>query len=333
MAVDLHETVRDFAPVFAQKVTREWAAADHITGVELAGGVGDLRRNPAHLLEHTAANGSWSGERPPAEIYYGACETPTHCFLLYAAYHAMDWWKRLEPENLYDLIRDGVDEHAHDMEGALLVVRKEPEPTLDAVVTMAHHHFYLYTEPLVPTEGDEAEPWPADGASLRVHDFRESVDGHVWIDRASERPKLYVESRGHGVRGDHSGWGGGDLIRYYHPAEDDATPEPVNPREESETEPYRLVSLFEEDGLWAHRFDPGVVRQREDGRWGFVAYERLTDGRLTPSTAGPPWSWNDRDDPSPLGEIATDPAHFVARYAEGTGPLALEYRVNPYLGI
>lgn len=333
MSEDLEGLAREFAPVFAQKVTREWAAADHITGVDLAGGVGDLRRNPGHLMESTAEDGSWSGARPEAQIYYSACETGTHVFLLYAVYHAMDWWKRFEPDNLYDLIRDGVDEHAHDMEGALLVIRKEPRATLDALVTVAHHHFYLYAEPRVPTSEDQAEPWPEKGRSLRVRDFRESVDGHIWIDRACQRPKLYVESRGHGLRGDHGGWGGGDLVRYYHPEGGHEAPEPVNPGDESETEAYRLVDLFADGGLWEHRFDPMVFRQRDDGRWGFVAYRKLTDGHLTPSSANPPWSWNDRDDPSPIGEMATDPAQFVARYAEGTGPLSREYRVNPYLGI
>lgn len=332
MSEDLEGLALEFAPVFAQKVTREWAAADHITGVDLAGGVGDLRRNPGHLMESTAEDGSWSGERPGAQVYFSVCETATHVFLLYAAYHAMDWWKRFAPDNLYDLIRDGVDEHAHDMEGALLVVRKAPEPTLDALVTLAHDHFYLYTEPLVPTSGEEAEPWPEPGRSLRIRDFRETVDGHIWVDRASQRPKLYVESRRHGVRGDHRGWGGGDLVRYYYPEHDDAPPEPVEPRDESETEPYALVDVFADGGLWEHRFDPRVFRQRRDGRWGFVAYRDLTEGRLVASRANPPWSWNDRDDPSPVGEMATDPAHFLARYAEGTGPLARTYRVNPYLG-
>ena len=115
MSDDLEGLALEFAPVFAQKVTREWAAADHITGVDLAGGVADLRRNPGHLMESTAEDGSWSGARPEAQIYYSACETGTHVFLLYAVYHAMDWWKRFEPDNLYDLIRDGVDEHAHDI--------------------------------------------------------------------------------------------------------------------------------------------------------------------------------------------------------------------------
>lgn len=328
---DVPAIVRRFAPILAHKVSREWAAADHPTRIDLAGALTDVRENPGHLLRHTAASGDWKGDPPPAAVYYSACETGTHWFVLYAVYHPMDWWKRLEPTNLYDLIRDGADEHTHDMEGTLMVIRRDPEPTLDAMVTVAHRHFYLYTEPRVPTSDDRSRPWSRH--SLAVQDFAEDVDGHIWIDRGADRPKLYIESRGHGIYGDHKRWGGGDLIRYYRP-EDCDRPELVDPRDDVDFEwSYELIDLFEADGVWAHRYDRDVFRQARNGRWGFVGYKEVTEGDLLPSSANPPWSWNDKDDPSPIGEIATDPARFMSRYAEALGPLSQQYTANRYLGL
>ena len=315
-----------FAPVFAHQVTREWEAADSITSVELSGHIMLLRDNPRFLLENTDTKGKWGIPTPEPVIYYSVCETSTHFLLLYAAYHPMDWYKRAKPDNLFDIIRDAFDEHTHDMEGALLVVRKEPDLTLDAVITVAHLDFYLYSEPMIPTGKGEAKPW---GSSLRVQKFSENVDGHVWIDAGAKRCKLYVQSRGHGIYGDHKRWGGGDYVCNYYPM-DSIPPEPIAPVMKTVQQPYRLVDIFEEDGLWAHRYDSDVFRQRADGRWGYVAYEKITTGNLVPASANPPWSWNDRDDPSPVGEIATDPAGFINRYAQCLGPVSLNYISNPY---
>lgn len=324
--MDPHAIAMRFAPIFAHQVTQEWAAADMLTPVELAGGVRQVRQNPKFLIENTGPTGDWTVPIPDPDVYYSVCETTTHYLLLYAVYHPMDWYKRVKPDNLYDLIRDAFDEHAHDMEGLLMVVRKFPEPTVDALITVAHWDFYLYAEPMVPISKARSEPW---GRSLLVRNFLEDVDGHIWIDAGAQRPKVYIQSRGHGLYGDHRRWGGGDYICNYYPQETDV-PKPVQPQMRTDRRPYRLVSLFAEDGLWAHRFDDDVFRQRKDGRWGFLAYEKITKGKLMPAAANPPWSWNDRDDPSPIGEIATDPAAFVARYAQALGPFSLKYLENGY---
>jgi hypothetical protein len=269
---------------------------------------------------------------PDPVIYFSHCETGTHHYLLYAIYHPLDWWKRLDPDTLYDLIRDRVDEHAHDMEGALLVVRKEPTPTLDALVTVAHHDFLLYTEPRVPGSGGRWKSW---GKPLRLRSFQQRIEGSAWVDPQLLRVKLYVESRGHGIHGDHARWGGGEEIWYYQPGTTRVERAPKE-RPVSETVRrlnYRLEDLHRPGGLWEHRYDQRVFQQREDGKWGFVALQNLVKGASMPSAANPPWSWDDRDDQSPVGEIATDPARLYARYVQGAGPIGLEYLENPYLGI
>jgi hypothetical protein len=344
--------VARFAPVIAHKAHREWPAADRITPIGIDGDFSSVRHNPTKLLEATQTNGRWRAPAPEPVIYFSHCETRTHHFILWAIYHPMDWWKRLDPDTLYDLIRNEVDEHAHDMEGALLVVRKEPTPTLDALVTVAHQDFHLYVEPRVPTPGGRWKLW---GKPLRLQSFQQKIDGHAWVDPELQRPKLYVESRGHGVYGDHARWGGGDEIWYYQPDPTQAqgglgpipsgedAPGPGDARrtgagtgtasEKVKRLHYRLEDLHRPGGLWEHRFDRRVFQQRTDGRWGFVAMKSLVKGPSMPSAANPPWSWNDRNDKSPLGEIATDPARLYTRYVQGAGPVDLNYEVNPYLGI
>ncbi len=325
------QIVEDYAPIVAHKVTKEWSAADHITRVDLLGDIKRISENPQYLIENTTNSGDWKGSRPEAAIYYSVCETETHYFLLYAAYHPMDWWKRLKPTNLYDLIRDGVDEHAHDLEGALMVIRKDPQPVLDALVTVAHHDFFLYTEAQVPNTKGGSTLWTK--KCFKVQRFNETIDGKIWIDRATNHPKVYVQSRGHGMYGDHKHWGGGDEVCYYYPNCLKKKPKPIKPQDKSKYCSYKMIDICAPGGLWDHRYNRKVFRQRDDGKWGITAKKKVTEGNLVAAAANPPWSWNDRIDPSPMGEIATDPARFIGRYAQGLGPLSHNYIFNPNLQI
>ena len=95
-----------------------------------------------------------------------------------------------------------------------------------------------------------------------------------------------------------------------------------------------LEDIFDPDGLWDHRYDLGTFRQGKNGRWGFAAFDKLTSGdELIASAANPPWSWDDHNDPSLIGEIATDPARFITRYAQGWGPVSSQYTHNGYLNV
>jgi hypothetical protein len=319
------ELALKYAPIFAQKVSDEWKLADQIASVDFAGNIEEVSKNPEKL-------GSLADDAAiPAKIYYSVCETTTHYFLIYAAYHVLDWWKRFDPDNLYDFLRDMVDEHVHDMEGALLVVTKTPGLLVDAVVTVAHYNFYLYAEPRIPTTfPNSRRAYPK---SLCIAKFNESVDGNIWLDKATRRVKLYIESKGHGIWGDHKRWGGGEGIWYYGPKEEKKTPGTLDPIEQPNTKSleYELEDIFKENGLWAKRFNDNVFMQKEGGQWGFVYREK--NGGLKGGAANPPWSWNDHNDTSPIGEIATDPAGFIIRYAQGWGPVSTHYTFNPYLSI
>jgi hypothetical protein len=321
------ELATKYAPIFAQKVSDEWKVADQIAPVDFAGNIKDIVDNPQKLgkLEEDA--------KIAAKVYYSVCETSTHYFLIYAVYHVLDWWKRFEPDDIYNYIRDMLDEHIHDMEGALLVVTKYPEGFVDGLVTVAHNNFYLYTLPQIPKDkpGEYEEAFKK--KSLRIVKFNETVDGNIWLDKVTQRVKLYIESRGHGIWGDHKRWGGGENIWYYAPTGAAGTPGTIDTNETLYTKSlqYQLEDIFAKDGLWANRFTEAVFKQKENGQWGFVYREK--DGTLPGGAANPPWSWNDHNDTSPIGEIATDPARFIICYAQGWGPVSAHYIYNPYQSI
>jgi len=321
------EMAKTFAPIFSQKVSDEWKAADQIAPVDFAGSLTRVQENPDRLL--ALEPDDITTIQP--KIYYSVCETDTHCFVLYAAYHILDWWKRLKPDNLYDLIREKYDEHMHDMEGALFVLTKRPTLRIDGVITIAHNNFYLYVH-----------PWASVGPGkkyLRIVKFNESIDGNIWQDQDTKRVKLYIESKGHGIYGDHKRWGGGEEIWYYYP---EGIPLPKTERdylrykdealEMLDYRHYQLEDIFKKNGLWEHRFHEDVFLQNESGKWGIVYFDKDKNNTFGGS-ANPPWSWNDHNDTSPLGEIATDPAQMILRYAQGWGPVSTRYIYNPYLEI
>jgi len=329
---DLAAIAMKFSPVFATKIDKEWPAADSIAPIDFAGSMKRIADNQKVFFEKTEVDPAFPIQDPP--VYYSVVETSTHYFLIYAIYHVMDWWKRLSPRNLYDLIRDRVDEHAHDLEGALVVVRKLPEPTVDGVITVAHHDFYLYSQPRQPTkEGEDRLADVKDG--LAVIKFTESVDGNIWLDHDTGRIKLYVQAKGHGMYGDHRHWGGGDQTWYYCPPTEQGNPAKLNSDDPDSTKimRYHLVDLFAPGGVWEHRFHNRTFSQQESGQWGFVCRKKLISGGLLASGAHAPWSWNDRNDTSPMGEIATAPAQFILRYAQGWGPVSTHYSHNQYFDI
>ena len=305
--------VQRFAPLILAKVEEEWPAADCITGVDYAGSIADAAKNPDKLMQ-----------APPerliheAKVYYSVCETTTHWFVLYAVYHPLDWYRRGKATNLYDLLRDKIDEHVHDMEGALMVVNKEYPQKVEGMFTVFHHDFYLYRHP----------------RGKHLGKYREDCDGDMrFDDNIKKRPKLYVQARGHGIKGDKQGWGGGYKILYYQPDFETVLPNAADVPEKTENLTYVLEDMHQPQGLWTHRNDVRVFMQRDDGRWAFSCKKSKTAQRLVAGSANPPWSWYDHNDPSYAGEIATDPASFILRYVNGWGPVSRHYLYNRYLRI
>lgn len=229
-------------------------------------------------------------------VYYSVVETSTHWFVVYSFFHPRDWEDFADPFGLYT--------HENDMEGALLVIRRDGSEfgRFEAMVTVAHSDFYSYV--------------PA-GSSFTSG--RENIDGTVvmrTVDGVS-RPTTRQEAKGHGLYAwNNAGFPGGDGVVYY-----PGTAEVPSGGNDSSVG-YSLVDTFKSGGLWAHRADsltfasPGTFRG-DNGK---------------DNAANSAWGWDDGNDGDDLqrGLLATDPAKLVAAYFDGTGTFATTYTRNGY---
>jgi hypothetical protein len=279
---------RHWAPVHHQDTDDSDADADFLSTVDFDGDW-----NAANNWGHQDDNPAWL----TGAVYYSVVETSTHWFLVYGFYHPRDWTDVPDPFNLFH--------HENDMEGALLVVRRDASTygALEAAVTVAHSDFFSYVPAGSPfTSG------------------RESVDGTLrtaaW--EGSAHPVTFQEAKGHGC----NAWNGGsfpgnDGVVYF-PADTAEVPSGGNDR----SVPYRLVDTFATGGLWAHRSDGAT----------FASFGTFRGDDGQDNAANAPWGWDDHDDGSdlPRGLLATDPARLVAAYFNGEGTFSLTYTRNGY---
>ena len=233
-----------------------------------------------------------------AHSYYSVVETSTHWFILYAFFHPRDW---TDVFFLYHL-----DQHENDLEGVLLSVEKDGSTygTLRAAVTVAHSDFFSY----VP----DGSPWLGN---------EENVDGTLSTEehQGSAHPLTAQEAKGHGLKAYPYYKINGDGIKYYPSLQTAEVPENPDDRFVS----YRLVDIFEANGLWQQRTNTELMSS--------PAGDFLSS--VGSGSANAPWAWNDGDDNVATGELATDPAAAMARYFKNTGPLDQNYVKNPYTGV
>jgi hypothetical protein len=322
-----------YAPVVLQKAHADYFRADYITRVDFAHDWPEVWKNWTAPWEKKA-DGTYA-HRLRAHAYYSVVATETHFFLAYAFYHPQDWaafWgspARSRPNR--------PDQHLHDMEGCLVVVPRADGADLSGrgvvgVITISHWHFFSFAG----WEGVDV------GLPFNVSGWTEDVDGPILVtDRfAHERGeppyrfKLYVQSGGHGIKGSKEGWGDSELVVRYRPTR--GTPgEPGDTftREGdiwTQTVPYKLLSVFDRDGLWAQRENPGVMQTDDKGRDTLVVRK---GGGFEPGAAKPPWGWDDTNDAHKPGEFAWDPAHLANGYFAGLREFSGQYVHNPYLRI
>ena len=375
------------APVIVQKVNKDNPRGDFITRVDFAkpGDLESLKDNwiAAHapIKEKNEWRDIQEGRKPPEfehelkpYVYYSVVETHSHYFILYAIYHPQDWEDESAAWNDGPVWWNSGTEHLHDMEGALVIASKcetVEDLRADAMITISHWWFYTYAHWYMRDLADKeipVFPMPDRYQGSRVN--KENLDGRLWAvwhidenDREIMRQKLYVQAKGHGIRGDRRDWGGGDRIIHYCPSlmdadepelfasEDNGTDEaelqhknrPDDPPDspdtirKSEVWRYGLIDIFEPNpddgppkGLWASRDKPGVFLL--DGR-GQDCFAVFKDNNPEAGSAKPPWSWDDRDDAHASGELALQPAHITYNYLGGLREFSLQYIRNPYLGI
>jgi len=326
------------APVILQKVHQASPRSDFITKVDFAYDWPDVWRN----WEAVFARDDTGKPFPmPAHVYYSLVETPSHYFILYGLYHPQDWqalWgapQGREP--------DRIDEHRHDMEGCLAVVPKNPEDTdsesCAALVTVAHYNLEKYAGWQLQDGQRVGTPcWLK--PQWRDRPVLETVRFAQEPGEPRRRFKIYVDACGHAIRGSVRGWGNEEQVVRYRPSPDTAQ-EPQ--REGFEREPgevarvqtvkYRLVNIFDQNGLWKQRDNPRVFQLVAGNQRAAFAVLKPPD-KFAPGSANPPWAWKDDGVGLPAGLMALDPARLTAFYFYCKEPvLDRTYLHNPYVGV
>lgn len=320
------EVAERFAPIFYQALGDK-PRSDYITNFDFDGDwQGDNNWNNAAKNEYPLK----------AYVYYSVSETTTHFFIHYAVFHPRDY-KGGENRGtiLSELIREGVklggkydptglaDEatlaHENDMEGALVVVKKDgDDPSKGRVVFVESLHHNLFaryktgdTKPGVPT--------------IRVED---------------QRPLFYIEPKGHGIEAfssDQKQVFRKEFLRYVFErrADDPDSKEAVcrdleiRPCEKSVSyELIPLTTLWEKakgdaNSTFAVTCDYGEVKLATRLYGKKVNNQRFKVGKIGCAFLGkvgganmarPPWGWFQRNQrEQPLGLWFFDPATTIKR--------------------
>jgi hypothetical protein len=326
-----------FAPIFQQGLG-DTPGIDYITNFDFDGDLkGDNNWNNA--VDSRFAHLAW--------VYFSVCETTTHYFIHYAAFHPRDYkggvkrgvvlsdilreaakyGGKYDPTGISD---DAVLAHENDLEGCLVVVEKgrgsDPlgNARVVAVETLSHNRFLKYRPADVAGSGD----------SVRME---------------GNRPVLFVEPRGHGIEAfrdtpsqlKNSAKG---ILRYEYAgiAEDPA-------QRRGATVGYDLEPISKT--LWkaaqtgvgptyGEVFDYG---EREIAVAGQKAPRKTRFGKLGSAFLGkvggqnmarPPWAWFDSQErEKPLGEWFLDPAVTIKRHFAMDGSFSVEYVHHPLAGV
>ena len=230
--------------------------------------------------------------------YFSVRETLTHYFIEYDFYYPRD---------------DGpisAEKHENDLEGCILVIRKDDSPygQLQLMETQAHNHWYQYTnDPSISSGSDD-------------------IDGGILLDE--HRPKIYLSANGigtdagHGVKAyDGRPANGGDGIVFKFITGDAVMPDDTSGSYVHEYD-YALITM---DELWERRYDVGGAGHTYND-WGHFHGDTYTDSSCTL-----PWIKDDPDD-GPLydGVYWSDPAFFIDTHLNGLGEFSHTYTFNPY---
>jgi hypothetical protein len=317
------EIAARFAPIFYQALGDN-PRSDYITNFDFDGDWrGDNNWNNAGNKDFALK----------AYIYYSVSETSTHYFIHYGVFHPRDY-KGGEKKGaiLSELIREGAkaggqydptglaDEaalaHENDMEGALVVVKKDGSALNEArvvfVEALHHNNFGRY-------ETGERSP------IVRLED---------------QRPVLYIEPKGHGIEaftGDKKQVAKKDFLRYVFdgravdPAKEDKVCRDLETTPCDKSVGYDLVSLStlwskakgETNSTFGVTFDYGEIKISTSLNGNSSAEKAIKLGKVGCAFLGsvggvnmarPPWGWFDRDERDvPLGQWFFDPATTVKR--------------------
>nr|WP_241680221.1 hypothetical protein [Metabacillus mangrovi] len=270
-----------WAPVHYQDTDSTDYDADYLTAANFDGDW-NMRNN--------WENQSQDLRKLKGSAYYSVSETETHWFVIYSFYHPRDW------TDYPDFV---LDTHENDLEGAMMIVRKDGSPSgsLEGMVTVFHNHFYSYTP-----------------AGSPLTDGEENIDGTIQM--TDGRPATFQEAKGHGLKAwDGKEFPGGDGV-IYKPAGEGSVPSSGNGRNAA----YKLISVMEPDGLWDRRNNSET----------YASFGTFAGDNGKDNAANAPWGWDDSDDSPGRGAMALDPAALTDAYFDGLGAFSRNYAVNPY---
>ena len=327
--------------VSAQKDNRELEIAARFAPVFYQA-LGDKPRND--YITNFDFDGDWRGDNNwnnagntdfplKAYIYYSVSETSTHYFIHYGVFHPRDY-KGGEKKGaiLSELIREGAkasgqydptglaDEaalaHENDMEGALIVVKKNGSTLNGARVVFVealHHNTFGHYE-------------TGEGSSI--------------VKLEDQRPILYIEPRGHGIEaftGDKKQVANKDFLRYVFdgravdPTKEDPVCRDLETTSCDKSVGYDLVSLStlwakakgETNSMFGITFDYGEIKLSTSLNGNGSTEKTIKLGKVGCAFLGsvggvnmarPPWGWFDREERDvPLGQWFFDPATTVKR--------------------
>jgi hypothetical protein len=326
-----------FAPVFQQGLG-DTPGIDYITNFDFDG---DLK-----------GDNNWNNAVDPrfphlAWVYYSVCETKTHWFIHYAAFHPRDYkggvkrgvvlsdilreaakyGGKYDPTGISD---DAVLAHENDLEGCLVVVEKSRgnDPLGDArvvaVETLAHNRFLKYRPADIPGPGE----------AVRME---------------GSHPVLFVEPRGHGIEAfrdtpaqlKNSAKG---VLKYEYAgiAEDPAQRRGMTVG--YDLEPIsKMLWKAAQGGIgvtYGEVFDYG---EREISVAGQKTPRKVRFGKLGSAFLGkiggqnmarPPWGWFDSQERErPLGEWFLDPAATIKRHYNMGEGFSVAYIHHPLAGV
>jgi hypothetical protein len=303
-------SVKADSAAFRAELALRWAPIHHQDvnqrGRHSLGGTADYIRSYDFDGDRDARN-NWDNAADPrytlaAHAYFAVVETTSHWFVAYLFFHPRDW-----SSSFFET------EHENDAEGVLFAVERDDSRygTLRAAITVAHSDFYSY----VPA----GSSWRSGG---------EDIDGELSLRAFAGQlhPVTAQEAEGHGLKA----WPyyaiNGDGVVYY-PSLREAE-EPSGPNDQHVL--YLLHDVLEPGGLWENRQEPQLF-----ARYGsFAGNASGGCGRgvllCRSDAAHALWAWNDHDDASPPGAMASDPAALVKSYFDVPEPLASGYRFNPF---
>lgn len=192
-----------WAPIIYQDVHEADPDADYITNFDFDGdwdGDNNWENQPNYPMK--------------AYVYYWIVETETHYFIGYALYHPRDWY--------VDLFGNICNKHENDMEGVLMVIKKDDTPygQFLLLITTIHLDFFSFTD---------KDSYPSNS----IKDGQETIDGDVEFEEwnGETHPIICVDAGppfppdllngylgGHAVHGDfiwQKGFPGGNGVIYY----------------------------------------------------------------------------------------------------------------------